>query len=74
LQLQNNSATGVEVNPEAYTCTLCFQIKKNLVVQLWEWYIDRYINNYSRVKHENIIHKVETLYAWWIENLPNQVL
>jgi len=26
LQLQNNSALGVEVNPEAYLCTLCFEI------------------------------------------------
>jgi len=26
LQLQNNSALGVEVNPEAYSCTLCFEI------------------------------------------------
>jgi len=25
LQLQNNSALG-EVNPEAYSCTLCFEI------------------------------------------------
>jgi len=32
LQLQNNSAIGVEVNPEAYSCTPCFEIKKNLVV------------------------------------------
>jgi len=29
LQLQNNSALGVEVNPEAYSFTLCFEIKKN---------------------------------------------
>jgi len=28
LQLQNNSAVGVEVNPEAYSCALCFEIKK----------------------------------------------
>jgi len=26
LQLQNNSAIGVEVNPEAYSCTPCFKI------------------------------------------------
>jgi len=26
LQLQNNSALGVEVNPEGYSCTLCFEI------------------------------------------------
>jgi len=26
--LQSNSALGVEVNPEAYSCTLCFEIKK----------------------------------------------
>jgi len=32
LQLQNNSALGVDVNPEAYSCTLCFEIFKNLVV------------------------------------------
>jgi len=32
LQLQNSSALGVEVNPEAYCSTLCFQIKKKLVV------------------------------------------
>jgi len=28
LQLQNNSAQGVEVNPEAYSCTLSFEITK----------------------------------------------
>jgi len=32
LQLQNNSALGVEVNPEAYSCTLWFEIWKYLVV------------------------------------------
>jgi len=33
LQLQNNSAIGVEFNPEAYSCTLWeFEIKKSLVV------------------------------------------
>jgi len=32
LQLQNNSALGVEVNPEACSCTLSFKIFKNLVV------------------------------------------
>jgi len=26
LQLQINSALGVEVNPEAYSCTVCFEI------------------------------------------------
>jgi len=26
LQLQNNSALGVEVNPEAHSYTLCFEI------------------------------------------------
>jgi len=31
LQLQNNSALGVEVNPEAYLCTLLWKFK-NLVV------------------------------------------
>jgi len=31
LQLQNNSILGVEVYPEAYSCTLCFKILKNLV-------------------------------------------
>jgi len=35
LQLQNNSALGVEVNPEAYSCTACFKILKNLVVYHW---------------------------------------
>jgi len=25
LQLQNNPALGVNVNPEAYSCTLCFE-------------------------------------------------
>ena len=34
---------------------------------------DKYINKYSRVKSENII-KYDTLYAEWIEHLPNQVL
>jgi len=28
----NNSALGVEVNPEAYSYTLCFEILKYLVV------------------------------------------
>jgi len=32
LQLQNNSALGVKVNTGAYSCTLCFKIKKHLVV------------------------------------------
>jgi len=27
LQLQNNSALGVEVNPEVYSCTLSFEKK-----------------------------------------------
>jgi len=31
--LQNNSALVVEVNPEAYSCTLYYKIKKNLVLQ-----------------------------------------
>jgi len=35
LQQQNNSALGVEVNPEAYSCTLCFEILKYLAVLLW---------------------------------------
>jgi len=30
LQLQNNSALDVEVNPEVYSCTLSFEIKKKL--------------------------------------------
>jgi len=32
LQLQNTSALGVDVNPETYSCTLCFKIFKYLVV------------------------------------------
>jgi len=52
LQLQNNSGLGVEVNPEAYSCTQCFEIKKN---RLLGWYGHKYIKNYSRVKRENII-------------------
>jgi len=32
LQLQNDSALGVEVNLEAYSCTLCSEILHNLVV------------------------------------------
>jgi len=28
----NNSALGVEVNPEAHSCTLCFKTLKYLVV------------------------------------------
>jgi len=32
LQLQNNSALGVEVNQEVYSFTLCFDILKYLVV------------------------------------------
>jgi len=31
LQQQNNSALGVEVNPEAYSCTLYFEILYYLV-------------------------------------------
>ena len=46
LQLQNNSALGVEVNPEVYLCTLSFESKK---------FGCTYINNYSGVKPENII-------------------
>jgi len=30
--VQNNSALGVEVNSELYSCTLSFEIKKYLVV------------------------------------------
>jgi len=31
--LQHNSAlVGAEVNPEAYSCTLCFEMLQNLVV------------------------------------------
>jgi len=37
LQLQNNSALGVEVNPEAYLCTLCFEILKYMVVVMIYW-------------------------------------
>jgi len=29
MQQQNNSALGVEVNPEVHLCTLSFEIKKN---------------------------------------------
>jgi len=32
LQLQNNSALGVVVNPKVYSCALSFEIKKKLVV------------------------------------------
>jgi len=32
LQLQNNSALDVEVDPEVYSCTLSLEIKKKLVV------------------------------------------
>ena len=46
MQLQNNSALGVMVNPEVYSCTISFEIKKIGC---------RHINNYSRVKPENII-------------------
>jgi len=38
--LQNNSALDVEVNPEAYSCTLNFKILKNLAVWLCGWHID----------------------------------
>jgi len=31
LQLQNNSALGVEVNPEAYSCAVCFEILRYLI-------------------------------------------
>jgi len=46
LQAQNNSALGLEVNPEVYSCTLSFEIKKIGC---------KYINNYSTVKPENVI-------------------
>jgi len=46
LQLQNNSTLGVEVNPEVYSCTLSFEIKKIGC---------KFINNYGRVKPENIM-------------------
>jgi len=58
LQLQNNSALGVEVNPEAYPCTLCFEIKKKkLVVNFGDdILISTLITTVeSRVEHENII-------------------
>jgi len=32
LQLQNNSALGLEFNPEGYSCTVSFEIFKNLIV------------------------------------------
>ena len=54
LQVQNNSALGVEVKSETYSRTLCFEIFKKFG-SLWGWHIDKYINNYSRVRHENII-------------------
>jgi len=38
-------------------------------------YIDKYINNYSRVKPENNKKvELETLNAEWMEHLPNHVL
>jgi len=51
----NNPAFGFAVNPEAYSCTLLFELKKIWLFNFGEWYIDKYINNYSRVKPENII-------------------
>jgi len=46
--VQNNSALGVEVNPEAYSCILCFEI-----LNIWLFNfgddvlisIDKYMNN-----------------------------
>jgi len=32
LQQKNSSALDVEVNPETHSCTLCFEMKKKLVV------------------------------------------
>jgi len=54
LQLQNNSALGVEVNPEVYSCTLSFEIKK-MFVNFGDDILISTINNYSRFKPENII-------------------
>jgi len=48
LQLQNSSVLGVEVNAEAYSCTLCFEIWNYLLVYLWGWYIDKFLHNSSR--------------------------
>jgi len=43
LQLQNSSVLGVEVNTEAYSCILCFEIWNYLVVYFWGWYIDKFL-------------------------------
>jgi len=56
LQLQTSSALGVEVDPEAFSCTLCFEIKKMFV----NFGDDVLISTLStpaesRVKHENIM-------------------
>jgi len=55
LQLQNDSALGVKVNPEVYLCTLLQSFKKFDCLTLAMIHC-KYINNYSRVK-------AETLYA-----------
>jgi len=34
LQLQTNSVLGVEVHSEAYSCTPCFELKKNCCLNL----------------------------------------
>jgi len=70
LQLQNNSALGVEFTPEAYSSILRFEIKKKWLFNFEGWYIDKYINDYSRVKPENIMKLRRYM---WIEHLPNQV-
>jgi len=55
--LQNNSALDIEVNPEAHSCVLCFEIKKNLVVDFGDdILISTLITTVeSRVKRESII-------------------
>jgi len=39
VQQQNNSAIGVEVNPKAYSCTQCFEIKKNWKIGCLTWWM-----------------------------------
>jgi len=54
LQLQNISALGVGVN-QKYIHALNASKLKQIWYLTWGWYNDKSINNYTRVKPENII-------------------
>jgi len=65
LQLQNNSALGVEVNPEAYSCTLIFQILKYLIINISSPKLNKYITTVQsnlRTKLKLYMHKGLSIY------------